>query len=111
MDQLPPHIRPEDEVYFRRVPLAPMGFRARWVLGFKILVLAQLVYLPITLFFRLADWLGDRLPSHAALAGIAACFILGPLWATELFRGWVSSTSAQRQIDRMLAHPEVAPKP
>ncbi len=107
MEHLPAHIRPDDEIYFRKpLPLKPMNFRARWILGLKVLVAAQLVWLPIALFFSVVEHFGDRLSAFVFLGGLLVCIVLGPLWAAGLFRGWVASSMAQRLLSQVLAPPE-----
>jgi hypothetical protein len=69
MDPLPAHIRPEDEIYFRQpLPLRPMDFRARWVLGFKILIAAQGVWLPMVLIFGVLERFDEDVPIAVGLA-------------------------------------------
>ena len=112
MDSLPTHIRPEDEHLFRQpLPLAPMSFRARWILGLKVLVAAQLVWLPVALFFSVAEHFGDRLPAFVVMAGLVASIVLGPLWATGLFRGWAASSMAQRLLTQVLVPSADTPQP
>ena len=111
MESLPPHIRPEDEIYFRLpLPLKRMSLPGRWVLGLKILVAAQLVCFPVTLFFTVGDHLNERLSISAVFLGLIACAALGPLWAAGMLRGWAASSMAQRMLNDVLASPNDIPK-
>jgi len=106
MDPLPAHIRPEDEVYFRQpLPLRPMDFRARWVLGFKILIAAQGVWLPMVLIFGVLERFDEDVPIAVGLAALPASLVLAPLWAALLFRHWTAGTMTQRLANEVLAVP------
>ena len=107
MEALPPHIRAEDEVYFRQQPLAPMSFRARWILGIKVLIAAQLVWLPASLVLGVSENFGERFPASLTIAGLVCCALFGPFWAAGLFRGWVASSAAQRLIGEVLEPSDV----
>lgn len=94
------HLRPrEAEHVFPAAPLEKMSFRARWVLGFKVLIAAQLVWLPITLCLGIRDGMGERTPLVLMIVLLLAVFIFGPLWAAGLFRAWVSNSMLQRILE------------
>jgi hypothetical protein len=106
MDPLPAHIRPEDAIYFRQpLPLRPMDFRARWVLGFKILIAAQGLWLPIVLIFGALERFGEDVPTAMGLAAVPAGLVLAPVWAAWLFRHWTAGTMTQRLANEVLAVP------
>ena len=110
---MPSHIRPENEIYFRQLPLAHMSFRVRWWLGAKILAAGFVIWLPLNLFFGFYDTIERHAPSFAAspvwsciaLVLLFAVPVLLPLWAAGLFRGWVASSAAQRLVEQTLAAP------
>jgi hypothetical protein len=106
MDPLPAHIRPEDEIYFiQPLPLKPMNVRVRWVLGFKILVAAQSVWLPVLLFFGVLERFEAYVPAYVRLAFLPATLVLAPLWAAQRFRGWTARTMTQRLANEVRAVP------
>lgn len=117
MEPLPPHIRPEDAVYFQPpLPLTPMSFRAKWWLGFKLVVGAQVLWLPFSLFFGVGELLERQVPDLAAsstwanlgLLLLALSFLLGPVWAAMLFRNWVASAVGQQLLRGLVASPSEA---
>ena len=112
MEPLPSHIRPEDAVYFEApLPLVPMTLRALWWLGIKVLLAAQIVWIPIGLFFGINEHLREHAPElvetpfwgYTSLLLIILCILLGPLWAAWLFRAWIASPTVQRCIREFLA--------